>query len=156
MVVKQLVRIANSDLDGSKGVMYALRKIKGIGFMMANAICASVGVEKNKKIGELSAEEISKIEEIIRNPKDIPSWMYNRRKDYDDGTDKHLLTTNLNFAKEFDIKRLQKIKSYKGLRHAWGLPVRGQKTRANFRRGTSVGVVKKAAKVPSKTKETKK
>ncbi|MBS3145385.1 30S ribosomal protein S13 [Candidatus Woesearchaeota archaeon] len=156
MIVKQLIRIGNSDLDGSKEIQHALRKIKGIGFMMANAVCFSAGVENRKKAGELSAEEITKIEEVIKDPKGIPVWMYNRRKDYDQGIDKHLFTTNLNFAKEFDVKRLQKIKSYRGLRHAWGLPVRGQRTRSNFRRGTSVGVVKKSIKSPEKAKESKK
>ena len=42
---------------------------------------------------------------------------------------------------------MKKIKSYKGMRHAYGLPVRGQRTRGNFRKGVTVGVMKKAAKI---------
>ena len=158
---KELVRVANSDLDGKKQIYHALRKIKGISFMMSNAICILTNIEKGKKAGDLTDEEIAKIEKIIKDPKDTPSWLFNRRKDYDSGEDKHLVMTNLNLTKEFDVKRLQKIKSYIGLRHAWKLPVRGQRTRNNFRRGKSVGVMKKAtkatqAKSPKAAKGSKK
>ena len=70
---------------------------------------------------------------------------YNRRFDRDDGTNKHYFGTDLDLAKEFDIKRYKKIRSYKGLRHALGQPVRGQRTRSHFRRkGKSIGVKKVA------------
>ena len=151
---KELIRISNADIDGKKPIYHALRKIKGISFMMANAICTSANIEKNKKAGDLSNQEVAKIEDVIKNPKEIPSWLFNRRKDYDDGLDKHLVTTGLNFTKEFDIKRLQKAKTYRGLRHAWGLPVRGKKKRSHFRKGKSVGVIKKTAKM-AQAKETK-
>jgi len=52
----------------------------------------------------------------------------------------------LKLRKEFDIKRLKKVKSYRGMRHAFGLPVRGQRTRSHFRKGRSVGVQKKKVK----------
>lgn len=151
---KELVRVSNADLNGKKPVYQALRKIKGVSFMMANAICISTNIEKNKKAGDLSNEEVIKIESLIKDPKNIPSWLLNRRKDYDSGEDKHLVMTNLNFTKEFDVKRLQKVKSYRGLRHAWKLPVRGQRTRSNFRKGGIVGVMKKAVKA-TKAKATK-
>ena len=55
-----------------------------------------------------------------------------------------MLTNDLDIQKEFDIKRLKKIKSYRGLRHAQGLPVRGQRTRSHFRKkGGAVSVRKK-------------
>jgi len=74
--------------------------------------------------------------------------MLNRRKDYETGEDKHLLSSDLAFTKDNDIKMLKKIKSYKGMRHAFGLPVRGQRTRSNFRRnkGKVTGVQKKKIK----------
>ena len=46
-------------------------------------------------------------------------------------------------AVEFDIKMMKMIKSYKGVRHAIGQPVRGQRTKAHFRKGSSLGVIKK-------------
>ncbi len=63
------------------------------------------------------------------------------------GKDKHLTGNELKLQKEFDIRFLKKIKCYRGMRHAYGLPVRGQRTRGNFRKGAAVGVMKKAAKV---------
>ena len=68
----------------------------------------------------------------IENPR-IPDFMKNRRRDMDTGETKHLSTNNLDLRKEFDIKRLKKIRSYRGLRHAKGLPVRGQRTKSHFR-----------------------
>ena len=75
--------------------------------------------------------------------------MLNRQHSYDSGEDMHILTTDLRFRNDFDIKRLQKIKAYKGMRHAAGLPVRGQRTKAHFRKGRAVGVSKQKAKVGS-------
>jgi len=74
--------------------------------------------------------------------------MLNRRKDYEDGTDKHIILGDLKFTKDNDIKRMKKIKSNKGYRHAWGLPVRGQRTKSNFRKnkGKVTGVKKKSGK----------
>lgn len=133
---KHLVRIVNTDLDGNKAIAPALRRIKGVDFMFANMACVLTGVKKDKKTGYLLDGEIKKLDEVIRNPKkyNAPSWTLNRRKDYEEGTDKHILTTDIKFIQDNDIKRLKKIKSYKGMRHAWGLPVRGQKTKSNFRR----------------------
>ena len=92
-------------------------------------------------------EEIDKLEDAIKNPSknNIPSWLLNRRADPETNEDKHVITSDLRLQTEFDIKRLKKIKSYKGLRHAVGLPVRGQKTKSNFRKnkGKAMGVKRK-------------
>lgn len=147
---KHIVRIANTDLDGNKKIADAIRKIKGINFAFSNMICNFVGVDKTKKAGNLLDFEIKKIDEAVRNPKKFgaPSWMLNRRKDYETGEDKHLLSSDLNFTHDNDIKMMKKTKSYKGMRHALGLPVRGQRTRSNFRRnkGKVTGVQKKKIK----------
>jgi len=87
----------------------------------------------------------------VENPSSLPGWLLNRRKDYETGEDTHVTTAKLRLSYEFDLKRLKKVKSYRGLRHAWGLPVRGQRTRSNFRHGKSVGVMKKAAKIAQAT-----
>lgn len=138
---RYIIRIANTDLDGNKAIKRALRKIKGVNFMLSNAVCAAVGINKEKKAGYLTDLEAQKINETIADPKsmDIPIWMLNRRKDLETGEDIHLVTTDLKFTNENDVKLLRKIKSYKGVRHASGLPCRGQRTKSNFRRSKCKG-----------------
>lgn len=145
---KHLVRIVNTDLPGEKPIAGALTKIKGVNFMLANAVCNLTGVDKSKKAGELDDGEVKKLSETLQNLSKfgVPEWMFNRRKDYETGKNKHLLGADLDFVKEDDIKILKKIKAYKGVRHIFGLPVRGQRTRANFRKGKSLGVAKGKAK----------
>jgi small subunit ribosomal protein S13 len=147
---KHILRIANTDLDGNKQIANALCKIKGIGSQFANMICFLSKTDKTKKVGYLTEEEVKKLDEVIRDPAKFgcPTWFLNRRSDYEDGKDKHLLLSDLKFAQDNDIKRLRKIKSYKGIRHGLGLPVRGQRTKANFRKakGKVTGVKKKKIK----------
>ena len=59
----------------------------------------------------------------------------------------------LETAKKFDIQRMVDLKTYKGIRHMLGLPVRGQRTRSSFRKGRVVGVVRKAVKLAMKKAE---
>lgn len=131
-----MVRIANTDLDGNKPLYSALTKIHGVGFIFSNAVCKLTEVDKFTKVGYLSDAAINKIDEIVKDPKkyEVPEWLFNRRKDPEDGVSKHLITSNLKFIKENDIKMMKKIRSYKGIRHGLGLPVRGQRTRSNFRK----------------------
>ena len=133
---QQIIRIANTDLDGEKQVVYALREIKGIGFMAANAICNCLKIDRRTKGVDLTEEQVKKIEAAVKDPATIklPSWLFNRRKDYETGADRHLVLSELDFAKDNDIKRLKKIKAYRGVRHIYGLPTRGQRTKANFRK----------------------
>ena len=144
---KHIVRIANVDIPGNKPIKIALRKIKGVGFNMAAAGCNLARVDKDKTAGELTDKEIKDLNEVISKPKDngVPVWMFNRRKDYETGEDQHLLIGTLDFAKDNTIKRLRKIKCFRGTRHSRGLPCRGQRTKANFRKskGKVVGVAKK-------------
>jgi len=132
--------------------------ITGVGFSMANAVCNVLGLDRQKKIGACSEEEIRRIEDIIRNPgkHGIPSWLLNRRKASETGEDLHLLTSDLKLAVEFDIKKMKKIKCYKGIRHATGQPVRGQRTRAHFRKGKGLGVSRRAVKASPEKKAEKK
>jgi len=70
--------------------------------------------------------------------------MKNRRSDPETGEEKHLVGTDLDMKKDFDIRRMKKIRSYRGIRHTSGLPVRGQRTRSNFRKkGQAVAVKRK-------------
>ena len=145
--LKYFVRIANTDLDGNKPIQNALTKIKGLSFMFSNAILNVARVEKTKKAGYLSDEHVSRIDEILKEPGKfgIPPWLFNRKRDPEDGTDKHIVGSTLTFIQDNDIKMMKKVKSYKGIRHSLGLPVRGQRTRSNFRKnkGKVMGVKKK-------------
>ncbi len=148
---KHLVRIINTDLKGNKQILYALPYIKGVGLMFANAICRKAKIDIHKKAGYLTEQEVKAIEDVLTHPAkySIPLWMFDRRKDYDTGADLHVISGALEFAHEMDIKRMKKTKSYKGLRHQWGQPVRGQRTKSNFRRNkgkVSLGVIKKKIK----------
>ena len=152
---RHIVRVTNTDLKGEKQLHMALHKIKGISFMFSNFICHASKVDPKKKAGDLTEEEVSRLEDVIKNPAkyDCPTWLVNRRKDYETGQDMHLINTDLDLSEDADIKRMKKVKSYKGLRHTWGLTVRGQRTKANFRKNkgkVSLGVVKKAAVKPKK------
>lgn len=138
---REVVRIARTGIDGNKPVEKALTGLKGIGEMYANAVAQSMDY-RGTVIGDLDDDEIDEIEESIKNPGelDLPSWVRNRRKDRDTGEDLHLIESDLELKKEFDIRRLKKIDSYKGWRHDIGLPVRGQKTQSSFRSGSKIGV----------------
>jgi small subunit ribosomal protein S13 len=138
-----------------------LRKIKGIGFMYANTICYCTNIDKKKITGQMNDSEIQKIEDVLRNPKkyNIPVWMFNRKKDYETGENFHLIGTDLNLAVDNDMKNMKKIKSYKGIRHMQGQPVRGQRTKSNFRKNkgkVSLGVVKKRVGAPAPEEKEKK
>lgn len=128
----RLVRIMSNDIEGKMMVYPGLTKIKGVSWSLSNAICKILKIDKKKRVGMLTKEEIDRIANFLKNPK-VPSYLVNRRKDLDSGEDKHLTGSNLELQKEFDIKRLKKIKSYRGIRHTAGQPVRGQRTKSHFR-----------------------
>lgn len=153
---RHIVRIANTDVKGEKQVQMAIHKIKGVKFMFSNFICHSANVDPRKIAGTLNDDEVKRLEDVIRNPSKYkcPSWMLNRRKDYETGADMHLINTDLDLSVDADLKRMKKVKSYKGIRHMIGQPVRGQRTKSNFRKNkgkVSLGVVRKSV-APPKTK----
>ncbi|MDO8556146.1 MAG: 30S ribosomal protein S13 [Nanoarchaeota archaeon] len=139
-----LLRIANADVDGNDAVYIGLTRIRGVSHMVAAAICTLLKLDKHKKAGALSDAEVKSIEALLKSPEKFPAWLLNRRHEYESGESKHLVSTDLAFNTENDIKMMKKMKSYKGVRHSQGLPVRGQSTKAHFRHGTAVGVTKKA------------
>ncbi len=146
---RHIVRVAQMDLPGEKQIRIALAILKGVGVNLADAVCALAKVQKTKRTGLLTNEEVQRLNDILKDPlqNGIPLWMANRRKDFETGKDMHLLSGALQFAQENDLKRLKKIKTLRGIRHIRGLTVRGQRTRSNFRRnkGKVVGVTKKKA-----------
>lgn len=140
----ELVRVLGKDIIGSKSVHSGLTNVKGISWTMSNVICKSLKLDKKTKIGDLTEDQIKSIENFIRES-NFPHFLKNRQKDFDKGEDFHLYGSDLSLTTEFDVKRLKKIKSYKGIRHTAKLPVRGQRTKSNFRpnRSKSTGIRKK-------------
>jgi len=135
----RIVRVLSRDIEGNMKIYPALTKVKGISWSFSNLICKKLNLDKNRKIGSLTPEEMVKLSEFAKKP-EVPRSLMNRRNDFDTGEDKHLIGGDLEFRTEFDIKRLKKIKSYKGIRHTIGQPLRGQKTRSHFRKNKSKGV----------------
>jgi len=125
-----VARIAGVNIPVKKRVIIALRYIYGIGPTNAVAIAKAVGIDESRRVSELTEDEIVKIrEEIDRNYK---------------------VEGDLRREVAQNIKRLQDINCYRGLRHRKGLPVRGQRTRTNAR--TRKG---KAVPIAGKKKVTK-
>jgi len=150
---EKLIRILSKDIEGGLNIYVGLTKIKGISWSLSNAICQYLKLDKRRKIGSLTKEEIDKINDFIKHPK-MPSYLLNRKMDIETGEDKHLIGTELELQKEFDIGRLKKIKSYRGSRHAAGLPSRGQRTKSHFRKNKKKGVgIKKKTKPGENTKQ---
>lgn len=139
---KHIVRIADSDLDGSMKAAYALTKIKGVGITLAHAILRTIGVNPEKRLGFLTEEEIKRINDAVKNPSKfkVPKYLLNRQRDPETGEDLHLIGADLTLTIRSDIERMKAIKCWKGVRHALGLKVRGQKTRTTGRKGMTVGV----------------
>jgi len=144
-----LVRISRHDIPASKKLYAGLTRVKGVSWGISNVVCLKLGIDRTKKIGELSKDEIAKIEAFLKNP-DIYDFMKNRRTDRETGETKHYIGVELDMKKDFDIRRLKKIRSYKGVRHMAGQPVRGQRTRSHFRKNSRGGRTVRKADVKKK------
>ncbi|MBJ7522192.1 MAG: 30S ribosomal protein S13 [Solirubrobacteraceae bacterium] len=125
-----MARIAGINIPLNKRAEIGLTYIYGIGRSTANEILAKTGVEPDRKVRDLTEEEVSKLRDAI-----------------DDLT----VEGDLRRERSQNIKRLMEIGSYRGLRHRRGLPVRGQKTKTNARtrkgpKRMSVAGKKKAGK----------
>lgn len=142
---QHILRVMNTNIDGNRKVMFALTSIKGIGRRFSNIVCKKADVDLNKRAGELSEEEVERLITIIANPRQykIPNWFLNRQKDIRDGKYSQTTSNNLDTKYREDLERLKKIRAHRGLRHYWGLRVRGQHTKTTGRRGRTVGVSKK-------------
>lgn len=140
------LRITDTDVDGTLKTSYALAKIKGISLSLANAILKKTGINSDRRAGFLTEAEIEKIEDVIKDParNGLPSWLLNRRKELETGKDMHLTSADLVLKTKMDIEKMKEIKSWRGYRHAYGLKVRGQRTKTTGRAGKALGVKKKA------------
>eukprot|EP00878_Enallax_costatus_P000247 GHUV01000312.1.p1 GENE.GHUV01000312.1~~GHUV01000312.1.p1 ORF type:complete len:154 (+),score=58.30 GHUV01000312.1:122-583(+) len=142
---QHILRVLNTNVDGKQKVMYAMTAIRGIGRRFSNLVCKKAEVDMRKRAGELSAEELEQLMTIVANPRQykIPDWFLNRQKDHKDGRFSQITSSALETKLRDDLERLKKIRNHRGLRHYWGLRVKGQHTKTTGRRGKTVGVAKK-------------
>ena len=108
-----MARIAGVNIPLNKRVEIGLTYIYGIGRPTSNDILAAIGVEPDRKVRDLTDDEVSKLRDIID-------------RDY-------VVEGDLRRERSQNIKRLMEIGCYRGLRHRRGLPVRGQNTKTNAR-----------------------
>ena len=141
---KYIVRVANTDIDGEKGVEVGLRKIKGVGKRVAEIVVRKAGISRLVKIGALPDEKIDELKDLIQTYGEFaPIWTLNRRNDYETGEDLHLTGMEVEMTLKDDVNRLKMIRCYRGIRHETGQKVRGQRTRSNGRSGLTLGVSKR-------------
>lgn len=123
-----MVRIAGTDIPSERKVDIALTRIYGIGRQNVEKILKSSSLDRNKRVHDLSEEEIRRIQKVIEVYK---------------------VEGDLRREIAENIKRLKEVGSYKGMRHVRNLPVRGQRTKSNARtkRGkrVTIGAIKKEA-----------
>ena len=128
-----MARIAGVNIPDNKHIEYSLPYINGIGISLAKKVCAQANVKLGTKVSDLKEAELEKIREIID-------------KNYK-------VEGDLKMDISQDIKRLKQINTYRGIRHAKNLPVRGQRTKTNARtkRGKKVTVGSGRKKSAEKT-----
>ena len=129
--IRHILRISGKDIDGSKKIIVALSIVRGIGYNIAQVMLQSLNINPYIRVGFVTESELKEIELTIKDPSrvGIPAWYFNRRKDMDTGSDKHLVTSDLDFTISNDIEREKSVMSWRGYRHMFGLKVRGQHTR---------------------------
>lgn len=130
-------RIAGTDIPEHKKVVFSLRSIFGVGQKVAEDVVEQAKINPDTRARDLTSEEVSKIQRIL---------------------EKYPLEGDLRRMVGDNIQRLKRIKSYRGLRHSMGLPVRGQRTKVNSRtvRGggrRTVGSVSKEAAAKAEAKK---
>merc|ERR1719284_1842985 len=133
----QLLRMMNTNVNGKHKVGFALRVIKGIGRRFAILVCKIAQIDLDRRAGELTEEEMNKITDIFAKPQDygIPKWFLNRQRCIKEGTYSQLYSNMVDTRLREDLERMKKVRNHRGLRHFWGLKVRGQKTKSTGRTG---------------------
>jgi small subunit ribosomal protein S13 len=133
-----VARIAGVNIPTNKRVLISLRYIYGIGPQNAVEICEKLGIPQERRVNQLTDEEVLRIREMID-------------RDY-------RVEGDLRREVAMNIKRLMDMACYRGLRHRKGLPVRGQRTHTNARtrKGTAVAMAAPSARPrPSPSASTK-
>ena len=139
-----ILRMADTDMDGQKTLATALTAVRGVGPRTAIQICKNTGFDPASLAGHLSAEEQESLRVAIEGyAETVPLWMLNRQRDIETGDELHLTGQQVTLTLEDDINRLRTMKCYRGVRHASGNKVRGQRGRSNGRGGLTLGVSRK-------------
>jgi small subunit ribosomal protein S13 len=120
-----VARIAGVNIPSNKRVLISLRYIYGVGPSKAREICTTLGIPDEKRVNQLSDDEIMKIRELIDRA--------------------YRVEGDLRREVAMNVKRLVDLGCYRGLRHRKGLPVRGQRTHTNARtrKGKAVAIAGK-------------
>ncbi|MFA4983410.1 MAG: 30S ribosomal protein S13 [Candidatus Micrarchaeia archaeon] len=148
--VRGVVRLAGRDLRGNLPIRRAIISIRGIGLNLGKVVsaiaCQNLNMNDKTMVGELSEQEIEKLEHILSHPGEygVPIRMLNRQKDLFTGTDIHAIASDLGYYVKQDIDHEKDAYTWKGYRHTYGQKVRGQRTRSTGRTGMTVGVLRKA------------
>lgn len=143
---RHIIRISGVDIDGSSKLAYGLSKIRGVGINFAKVAVNAAGLSQDVRVGILTDDDVQKLQSIITHPEKykIPNYLYNRRRDVESGSDMHLQGSELELRTKLDLDFMKEIRNWRGIRHALGLKVRGQRTRTSGRSNRAVGVKKKA------------
>ena len=144
---RYIVRVVNTDLDGTRPTALALTGVNGIGLRLAEVACLLANVPTEERIGNLSEQTVEGIEATLASlPTKVPLWMINHRREPMMGEALHYIGPELTTRRRDDINQMRMVRSYRGVRHERGQKVRGQRTRSNGRTGMAAGVLKKDAK----------
>lgn len=155
-ITKGIKRLAGKDVSGDYPLPKALLRVRGIGKSLNRAVAklvsAKLGVPYNIPVGDLSDEQFESVDKILNSlhQHGLPEFMLNRRKDYREGTTKHVIMNDLIFANKQDVEKERNIYTWKGYRFAYGQKARGQRTRNTGRVGMTVGVLRKAVLAQAK------
>lgn len=127
-----MARIAGVNIPDNKRIKIALTYIYGIGDSLSKEILEQVKIDSNIRAGKLTAEQVNKLRDAVEK--------------------KYKIEGELRQTKLMNIKRLKDIGSYRGTRHAKGLPTRGQRTKTNTRtvRGNVRRTMASGRKAPEK------
>lgn len=145
-----IIRLAGKDIVGHTKLRQALLRVRGISHSLsasvAKALEAKLGIAPTMKVGDLTDEQIEKIDKILfsLNDHNIPKFMLNRQGDLNTGNDLHVIMNDLIIADRDSVENEKKLFTWKGYRHGYGQRVRGQRTRNTGRSGMAVGVLRKA------------
>ena len=139
-----IIRMADTDVDGLKKPQTALTSVRGIGNRTAAMICDASALDRDRLAGHMTSEDQELLRSAIEEySQTAPTWMLNRQRDPESGEYFHIFGQDAKLTQEDDISRLRAIKAYRGVRHATGNKVRGQRGRSNGRSGLTLGVQKK-------------
>merc|ERR1712007_101886 len=135
----------NTNINGKQKAPFALRIIKGLGRRFTILTLKIAQIDLNKRAGELTEADVEKISDIVAKPREygIPTWFLNRQRCIRDGTYSQLYSNMVDTRLREDLERMKKVRNHRGLRHFWGLKVRGQRTKSTGRTGKTLGVTKK-------------